>query len=132
MVFVATAVEYDFFNAGCLGAFSDELTNLGCFGFLVAFYCCHNLLHGRCGGKGVTSGIVDHLHMHVPSRTEHSQPRCFGGAAQGLANADVTAHPSLAATSRDIFADRQPLLVVVVAHVYLPVFPTLRRICSPS
>lgn len=45
----------------------------------------------------------------------------------------VAANAGFAAARGDVAADRGALGVFCsVAHVYLPVFPTLRRTCSPA
>src|SRR5699024_986300 len=131
VVLVATAVEDDLLDAGVLGAGGDELADLRAAGLLVALDATDVGVQGRRGGQGAADGVVDDLGAHVARGAVHDETRGLGGAADVLAQAGVAAGTRDTAARGNVPADREALVAVAVAH-YLPVFPTLRRICSPS
>ncbi|SKW06228.1 Uncharacterised protein [Mycobacteroides abscessus subsp. abscessus] len=72
--------------------------------------------------------------MDVAGRTIDDQTRPRVRTGHLLAQTCVTADPGDATRLGDVLADGLVLLrfCLRLSHGHLPVFPTLRRICSPS
>src|SRR5699024_5253828 len=138
VVVVSAPVENHTGNAGFACPGSCQFADLGRFGLLVAGQTTDIRFHAARRRHGVSGPVVDELHSNVPRRTGHHHPWLLRGADDLLAYPGVLARASNPALSRDILADRAVLLRRLLvrnsrfAHDHLPVFPTLRRMRSPS
>src|SRR5690606_7190173 len=131
VVGVSAAVEHHLGDARLLGTGRDQLADLGGLGLLVALDGLNVRLEagGRC--QGVSRHIVDQLDEDVARGTLHRHPRTLRRTTDLLAQPVVSTDPASATTGGDVLAD-QLALGNRFAHDHLPVFPTLRRIRSPS
>src|SRR5271168_1625189 len=131
---VAATVEHHRVDAGGLGALGDQLTDPHAVGLLVAVHATHVRLDRRGSGHGGAGEVVDQLHVDVPRRAVHHQARTLRGARDLLPQPRVTTQPLLATKGGHALPQRllRGATSLCLRHDYLPVFPTLRRICSPS
>src|ERR1700733_11178276 len=92
---VAAAVEYHSVDSGGLGPLRDQLTDPHAVGFLVALHAAHVCLDRRGSGHRRAVEVVDQLHVDVPRRAVHHQPRTLRGARDLLAQPRVPSQPRL-------------------------------------
>jgi hypothetical protein len=80
--------------------------------------------------------VVHQLHVNVARGAVDHQARRFGRPLDLLAQPGVPAQPRGPPGGRDTLPGpgllRCAFDFLGLSHCYLPVFPTLRRICSPS
>src|SRR4051794_23260020 len=116
---VAAAVEDDLLDAGGLCALGDEGADGLRVGGLVALAAPDRHVEGRRARQGVALEVVHDLRRDVPRGAGHDEAGTGRRAGDLLAETEVPAGLAQSALGRD------------VSH-YLPVFPTLSLICSPS